>query len=100
MAPSQQQDSFIDDSDELWYLLPFHSPLSSLVPQFSNVCRVVQCGTCQNSGQKLTNLILPHVFSLLVQSPLCVEEFDLSDKNFKPCPCGYQVMFPPPRVAG
>lgn len=24
-------------------------------------------------------------------SPLCVEEFDLSDKNFKPCPCGYQV---------
>ncbi|KAL8933335.1 MAG: hypothetical protein Q9211_005837 [Gyalolechia sp. 1 TL-2023] len=23
--------------------------------------------------------------------PLCVEEFDLSDKNFKPCPCGYQV---------
>lgn len=24
-------------------------------------------------------------------SPLCIEEFDLSDKNFKPCPCGYQV---------
>ncbi|ANB12730.1 CCR4-NOT core ubiquitin-protein ligase subunit MOT2 [Sugiyamaella lignohabitans] len=23
--------------------------------------------------------------------PLCVEEMDLSDKNFKPCPCGYQV---------
>jgi len=23
--------------------------------------------------------------------PLCVEEFDLDDKNFKPCPCGYQV---------
>lgn len=23
--------------------------------------------------------------------PLCMEEFDLSDKNFKPCPCGYQV---------
>ena len=23
--------------------------------------------------------------------PLCVEEFDLSDKYFKPCPCGYQV---------
>ncbi|KAL2391325.1 hypothetical protein RJ035_000361 [Blastomyces gilchristii] len=22
--------------------------------------------------------------------PLCIEEFDLSDKNFKPCPCGYQ----------
>ncbi|KAI4151659.1 MAG: hypothetical protein LQ341_000876 [Variospora aurantia] len=23
--------------------------------------------------------------------PLCVEEFDLSDKNFRPCPCGYQL---------
>ncbi|KAG8169502.1 hypothetical protein KVR01_000247 [Diaporthe batatas] len=23
--------------------------------------------------------------------PLCIEEFDLSDKNFRPCPCGYQV---------
>ena len=26
-----------------------------------------------------------------ISSPLCVEEFDLSDRNFKPCPCGYQV---------
>lgn len=24
-------------------------------------------------------------------SPLCVEELDIQDKNFKPCPCGYQV---------
>lgn len=23
--------------------------------------------------------------------PLCIEEFDLGDKNFKPCPCGYQI---------
>ena len=23
--------------------------------------------------------------------PLCVEEFDIQDRNFKPCPCGYQV---------
>lgn len=23
--------------------------------------------------------------------PLCVEEFDLGDRGFKPCPCGYQV---------
>lgn len=28
---------------------------------------------------------------LVNDSPLCVEEFDLSDRNFKPCPCGYQV---------
>lgn len=24
-------------------------------------------------------------------SPLCVEEFDIQDRNFRPCPCGYQV---------
>ena len=23
--------------------------------------------------------------------PLCMEEMDLADQNFKPCPCGYQV---------
>lgn len=26
-------------------------------------------------------------------SPLCIEEFDLSDRNFRPCPCGYQVRY-------
>lgn len=26
--------------------------------------------------------------------PLCVEEFDLTDKGFRPCPCGYQVGVP------
>ncbi|KAG4304275.1 hypothetical protein PORY_002250 [Pneumocystis oryctolagi] len=26
-----------------------------------------------------------------VDCPLCMEEMDLSDRNFKPCPCGYQV---------
>ena len=23
--------------------------------------------------------------------PLCVEELDISDRNFLPCPCGYRV---------
>lgn len=23
--------------------------------------------------------------------PLCMEEFDIADRNFRPCPCGYQV---------
>jgi hypothetical protein len=27
--------------------------------------------------------------------PLCVEEFDLADRYFKPCPCGYQVSSSP-----
>ena len=25
------------------------------------------------------------------ECPLCLEEMDISDLNFKPCPCGYQV---------
>jgi|ERR1700761_2750882 len=25
------------------------------------------------------------------ECPLCLEEMDLSDMGFKPCPCGYQV---------
>lgn len=28
---------------------------------------------------------------IIIYSPLCVEEMDISDKNFKPCPCGYQI---------
>lgn len=23
--------------------------------------------------------------------PLCMEELDIADRNFRPCPCGYQV---------
>lgn len=25
------------------------------------------------------------------ECPLCAEELDATDKNFKPCKCGYQV---------
>jgi CCR4-NOT transcription complex subunit 4 len=28
---------------------------------------------------------------LTCHSPLCIEELDIQDKNFYPCPCGYQV---------
>lgn len=31
--------------------------------------------------------------------PLCVEELDITDKNFRPCPCGYQVRIPPRIIA-
>lgn len=31
--------------------------------------------------------------------PLCVEELDLTDKNFRPCPCGYQVRQKSPLVS-
>lgn len=37
-------------------------------------------------------ILLTNFFLLdLLYSPLCVEEMDISDKNFKPCPCGYQI---------
>lgn len=26
-----------------------------------------------------------------LECPLCMEEFDIADSNFRPCPCGYQV---------
>ena len=26
-----------------------------------------------------------------VLCPLCVEEMDITDRSFKPCPCGYQI---------
>ena len=26
-----------------------------------------------------------------LECPLCMEEVDITDKYFKPCPCGYQV---------
>ena len=25
------------------------------------------------------------------ECPLCMEELDIADRNFKPCTCGYQV---------
>ncbi|CAI4220243.1 unnamed protein product [Parascedosporium putredinis] len=31
----------------------------------------------------ISNIVQP-------KQPLCIEEFDLSDRNFRPCPCGYQ----------
>lgn len=34
---------------------------------------------------------LPHSQEEDPECPLCMEEMDLSDVNFKPCPCGYQV---------
>lgn len=64
MASRVQQDTFIDDSDETWY-----------APSIAR------------------SLVIPSRGApvLMTLSPLCVEEFDLSDRNFRPCPCGYQV---------
>jgi hypothetical protein len=67
MAPQVSQDSFIDEEDDTWYVFLFDT----------------RSGPSQPVNLPFTNLL--HL------SPLCVEEFDLSDKNFRPCPCGYQV---------
>lgn len=65
MSSRQQIDSVIDDDDEFWYV-------------WRDISRI--------------KLLFFNQLTLMVSSsPLCIEEFDLSDKNFKPCPCGYQV---------
>ncbi|KAJ5785220.1 uncharacterized protein N7503_010432 [Penicillium pulvis] len=61
MSSRQQIDSVIDDDDEFWYVM---------IPSF------IESATGDPNP---------------LRSPLCIEEFDLSDKNFKPCPCGYQI---------
>lgn len=72
MSNRQQIDSVIDDDDEFWYV-------------------VLSFGLTRAGPVGLT--------TSLCSSPLCIEEFDLSDKNFKPCPCGYQVRYLAPFLA-
>lgn len=31
------------------------------------------------------------IFFLLPQCPLCIEPFEMDDKDFVPCPCGYRI---------
>lgn len=50
----------------------------------------------QHVGQSPDGSLTPSLLSCRFQEedpecPLCMEEMDLSDINFKPCPCGYQV---------
>jgi CCR4-NOT transcription complex subunit 4 len=59
------QDTFFDDEDDTWWVLKLH---------------ILRRGS-------------PH--ANYWDSPLCIEEFDLSDRNFRPCPCGYQVRTQP-----
>lgn len=66
MASRVQQDTFMDDSDDAWSVT---NPLK------------------RATGDQPSELVADRL-----NSPLCVEEFDLSDKNFRPCPCGYQVL--------
>jgi CCR4-NOT transcription complex subunit 4 len=45
--------------------------------------------------QFVTSIISSTYFLSLQETeecPLCLEEMDVSDLNFKPCPCGYQVI--------
>lgn len=65
MSGRAQIDSVIDDDDEFWYVYS-RTSYGKDFPRTDSPC----------------------------SSPLCIEEFDLSDKNFKPCPCGYQVSSP------
>lgn len=47
-------------------------------------------------GTRLTSLwtddgVRAHANQDAMECPLCLEEIDISDANFKPCPCGYQI---------
>ncbi|GAA6062372.1 hypothetical protein JCM10212_004218 [Sporobolomyces blumeae] len=50
-----------------------------------------------HSGPERVQSVLDRVLAQLdgfeddMDCPLCLEEMDLSDLNFKPCPCGYQI---------
>uniref|UniRef100_A0A8H7NMP1 RRM domain-containing protein n=1 Tax=Bionectria ochroleuca TaxID=29856 RepID=A0A8H7NMP1_BIOOC len=68
MAP---QDSFIEERAIHGMSRSYTSSSALQLPPFS-------LGSIRNT--KLT-----------AKSPLCIEDFDLSDRNFRPCPCGYQV---------
>lgn len=61
-----------------------------------------RCASSFELHHKLPRVTTPHAMSRSLQDqfidddeeetcPLCVEEFDLHDKGFRPCPCGYQV---------
>lgn len=64
------EDTFIEEEEDTWYAAPNHDTTFTFHRHLSS----------RRSCSSLTGF-----------SPLCIEEFDLSDINFRPCPCGYQV---------
>lgn len=44
----------------------------------------------KGEGRSLAELYLSDEVDDM-ECPLCLEEIDISDANFKPCPCGYQI---------
>lgn len=53
--------------------------------------------TNQGRGVRFTSAIMASRQDQVIDDdepdtcPLCIEELDLSDRGFRPCPCGYQV---------
>ncbi|BGP00383.1 General negative regulator of transcription subunit 4 [Rhodotorula toruloides] len=58
---------------------------------------IAQGGAGTGAGVANASTALERVLAMLdgfeddMDCPLCLEEMDLSDLNFKPCPCGYQI---------
>jgi len=78
MAPPNN-DSYIEEEEDYWYG-------SFPAPRYASINRPLSpaLSICASPVELATNNFFTH-------SPLCIEEFDLSDRNFRPCPCGYQV---------
>ncbi|KAL2127896.1 hypothetical protein VTI74DRAFT_10013 [Chaetomium olivicolor] len=74
MAP---QDTYIDDEEDCWYV-----EFPSSARRLSILCRWFH---------RVPFWYDVNLLTALHHSPLCIEEFDLSDRNFRPCPCGYQI---------
>ncbi|KAJ3125629.1 transcriptional repressor general negative regulator of transcription subunit 4 [Nowakowskiella sp. JEL0407] len=44
-----------------------------------------------NTTVKMESDTISHSSNEDLECPLCMEEIDITDKYFKPCPCGYQI---------
>ncbi|GAA5903499.1 CCR4-NOT core ubiquitin-protein ligase subunit MOT2 [Sporobolomyces salmoneus] len=68
-----------------------HSPWNPLPTQHDGASGSNQSGP--DRVQSVLDRVLAQLdgFEDDMDCPLCLEEMDLSDLNFKPCPCGYQI---------
>lgn len=71
--------------------LPLHVPF---VPVLFSATAVSQPSLCHTSAMSRSYSDQVIDDDEAETCPLCIEEFDISDYNFFPCPCGYQVCNP------
>ena len=90
-------------------ILPFRPPPCTPLTVFSNPSHTFlqasrtrigatmkQCASFSGVHLSAQSLTYTWMTQEDAECPLCLEEMDISDLNFKPCPCGYQVCTHPP----